>query len=394
MRMMMAQVLVLNALIASAAPQAKDDPVAPGFPVWRGVEDKNHVCGRRRTPSDLRHKVTIFLEVDANDKLQEQLMQAGSLMARPVIELAQCDGNAEWEVPRTYATIISCYGMKNRSQVESALDVKKGDTAAAVKMRGYSRESGGCSIYTGVSYRGMVDTTGKRPYIHVFGPKGAEPVFHGTLTSDSLKEATAAVDKVAKEVRDAEPPWKPFFGTVAEPKFNTALKATLEKGKAAKKPSLEPIAKALLKDIQSKDEAKATEAQILFDAIAQTRSDLELKILIELRGSVHCAYRDMQTLLRYWPTEVKRVEPLLAALRAHPENELMGKIFIKLNGWSDPGFSCKNAAEAKKIIAELKKMKKDLAAPKESKNVTIQNCACLIDMKVDGMIASMEAVAK
>jgi len=384
--MVLAAVPVASALLAG--PAEKVDPVASGFPVWTGVTAKNHVSGREIVPSDLRHKVTILVEVDVTDKLQEQLALAGSLMGRSRVTMPESGPGENWEMPRTYDTAVSLRGARNKALVDAALTPKKGDAEAQQKLAAY--RGTGCSVYWDVTFDGAPDTTGKRPYVYVFGPTGAEPVFHGPL-ADSLKEAAAAADKAAKEVRSAEMPWKPFFGTVGEPKYNTTLKKVLEKGKTAKKAPLDPVSKALLGDVKAKDEEKAKEAQILFDAIAQTRSDLVLKIVLEAGSSPHCAYRDIQTLLKYWPAESKRIEAATAKLKANPEFEAMGKIYLKLTEWSDPSFACKTASEAKKILAELKKMKKALSGPKESKTVSVQNCALLIDMKVDELIPAMQA---
>jgi len=385
---------VLGAVTLLAAPAEKVDPVAPGFPVWTGVTAKNYVFGRELTPSDLRHKATILLEVDVTDKLQEQLIMAGGLMGRSSVTTSEGAVSENWEVPRTYVAVISCRGLKSKEPVEAALTPKKGDKDMSAKLRAYGRNSSACPIYSGVSYEGAPDTTGKRPYVYVFGPTGAEPIFHGTLTAETLKSASAAADKAAKEIRSAEPPWKPFFGTVEEPKFNTTLKKTLEKGKTAKKAPLDPVSKALLADVKSKDEEKAREAQILFDAIAQTRSDLVLKIRVEASGSPHLAYRDIQKLLKYWPAEAKRIEVAVASIRARPEFDMMGKAFVKMTEWGDPSFACKNASEAKKIVAELKKIKKALAGVKESQNITVQNCALLIDMKAEELISLFQSKAE
>ena len=60
MRKLMLLVAVLGQATLLAAPVAKDgqEPVAEGFPTWKGVAPKNYLIGREITDSDLRHRVT------------------------------------------------------------------------------------------------------------------------------------------------------------------------------------------------------------------------------------------------------------------------------------------------------------------------------------------------
>ena len=87
--------------------------------------------------------------------------------------------------------------------------------------------------------------------------------------------------------------------------------------------------------------------------------------------------------------EKKRLEDVYAKLKAVPDAEKMAKMFMKLKAWADPEFMCKNAGEAKKIVAELNKMKKDLEKMKESKVIVIQNGALLMDIQVDELISAI-----
>ena len=64
-------------------------------------------------------------------------------------------------------------------------------------------------------------------------------------------------------------------------------------------------------------------------------------------------------------------------------------MFCKVMVWADPAFTCKNAGEAKKIVAELNKMKKDLDKLKKSEVIVIQNGALLMDTQVDELIATI-----
>ena len=370
-----------------AGPADKVDPVAEGFPDWQGVSAKNHIAGRAICPSDLRHKVTVVIEVEPNEKLQEQLIMAGGLIGVRAVG----GFNENWEtleLPRDQIALVSCWGGgKKQEQVLAAL--KSNDKTASQRLSGLRGDF--CSIYDGVTFTGAPDATGKRPYVYVMGPEGKEPLFKGALNEAALKDAAAAIEKGKKTIAGWDPKWRPFFGNIAEPKFNTSLAKTLEKGKTAKVASLVPVEKALLTDVKSKDAEKAKEAQVLYDALNQTRSDLVLRIRMEAGKCPHRAYYDIQELLKYWPSEKKRVEAAATRIKGNPELEQLAKIFCKVMEWSRPDFTCKNAGAAKKITQELNKMKKTLAKLKESKEIAVQNGAMTVEMKVDELISAIPA---
>lgn len=63
------RVVVQCWMVAAAAfVCAAADPVAEGFPAWEGLEDENRICGRMLCPSDLRHKITIVVEIEPTDE--------------------------------------------------------------------------------------------------------------------------------------------------------------------------------------------------------------------------------------------------------------------------------------------------------------------------------------
>ena len=72
----MAAMALLVPAVLLAAPPEKVDPVAEGYPTWTGVTAKNYVQGRELCPSDLRHKVTIVIDLKMSEKLDEQLALA------------------------------------------------------------------------------------------------------------------------------------------------------------------------------------------------------------------------------------------------------------------------------------------------------------------------------
>lgn len=380
---------IIAPFVLLAGPAVKLDPVAEGYPAWQGIMPKSHVSGREICPSDLRHKVTIIIEIEPNEKLLEQLVLASKLTSQASNSMSFGGNWEDYEMPRDVIAAFSLCGgggAKAHAAVTDVLEKKIADqdTASAIsRLRGRT----GCPFYDGLTFAGAPDGTGKRPFVYIMGPEGKEPLYAGKLDAAALKDANAAIAKGKKQIGEWDAKWRQFYGHVAEPKFNTSLAKVLEKGKTAKMAPLAPVAKALLSDVKSKDAERAKEAQILFDAIEQTRSDLVLRIQLEVSTCPHRAYYDIETLLKYWPTEKKRLEDAYSKLKANPEVEPMGKMFCKIVEWSNPDFICKNAGEAKQIVQKLNKMKKDLEKLKESKNITVQNGALLLDMKVDELIS-------
>ena len=388
-KMGMALALLVPAALL-AGPAEKVDPVAEGYPTWTGVTAKNYVQGRELCPSDLRHKGTIVIEIEPSEKLVDKFEAMIPLVTRS--SSVSLGFGANWEdteLPRDFITVISLKGM-GKKEVQSYKDLlaNKDKSIKDKNIVSTLARISGCTTYCGLSFAGAPDTTGKCPYVYVFGPTGAAPIAHGPLAT-SMKDINAAIATVRKEISGWDPKWRPFYGNISEPKFNTTLAKTLEKGKKAKKSPLDPVAKGLLSDVKSSDAEKAKEAQILYDAIEQTRSDLVLRIGLEAGACPHRAYYDIQQLLKYWPSESKRVEEALKRIETAPNAKMMGELFTKLKEWGDPSFTCKNAGEAKAIVAKLQKMKKTLAPVKESTNITAQNGALLLDMRIDDLITQM-----
>ena len=383
-RMTMMMAFLMPAVLLAAGPAAKTDPVAEGYLDWQGISDKNYIMGRQVCPSDLRHKVTVVVDIEPGEKLQSQLILIGNLVEKT--GLSRAGSGANWEtleLPRDVIVVVSnCGGGKDkdREAIKEALKYKGEDfsisqTLSAVK-------SMGCAMYDNITFTGAPASAGKRPFVYVMGPEGKEPLCQGELNDAMVKTVNAAIAKGKKQIAGWEIKWRPFYGNVDEPKFFPALAKALEKGKP-----LAPVEKAILKDVVAKDPEKAKEAQILYDALNQTRSDLVMRIKMEVAACPHRAYYDIQQLVRFWPAEKKRLEAAYAKFKTIPDAEKMGKMFLKLKTWAEPEFTCKNAGEAKKIVAELNKMKKDLEKLKESKVIVIQNGALLMDMQVDELIS-------
>ena len=393
MRKLLAVAFAFGAASLVAAPVLKLDPVAEGFPAWQGVTAKNYIMGREICPSDLRHKVTVVIEVEPPQEAEK--FQPILLKAADVVGLDPLTANAfgdNWEtrvLPRDMIVVLSVRnaGKDILATFKTALKAPKDADENVHRQLGLIR-SPSLAVYSDVTFEGAPDTAGKRPYVYVLGPTGKEIVGECALDEKALKTVRAAVGKAKKKLKESNATWEPFFGTLAEENRSPALLKALAKGKTAKTSPLAPVAKALLKDVESKDEEKSKNAQIAYDALEQTRSDLLMRIKMEFRECPHRAAFDLQYLLKYWPGEKKRLDLVAAKLKENPEAAKLAQIYCKIMVWADPEFTCKNAGEANKIVKELSmKIKKDLEKLKESKVIVVQNGALLLDAQVDELIA-------
>ena len=366
------------AIELAAAPAAKMEPVAAGFPQWQGLVQKNYIQGREITPSDLRHRVTIVIDVEDCPALKHQMLLASRFLSQTGhVGLEGSDFETR-ELPRNVLIVVSCHGLlKNPDALKKAL--KPADNTEAGLSYFYSTQT---PFYEGVSLVGGPETEGQRPYIYVMGPKGATPLSQGKLNEAGIKAASKAIGEAKAQIAKG-PEWKPFYGTVSPEKY-PAIAAAIAKGKP-----LAPVAVAIQKDILSKDAEKATDAQIVYDALSQTRSDLLFRIRLEARSCPHRAYYDFQKLVKFWPSEKKKLDDVMQRLKAIPDAEKLSKMFCKVMTWAEPDFVCKNKGEAKKIVEELKKMKPVLAKMKESKVIVVQNGALLMDAQLDTLIETI-----
>lgn len=388
--------LLLAPTLLLAAPGGKPAPVAEAYPDWQGFTAKSHISGREITPSDLRHKITVVIEVEANTNLQAQLVNASGLAARGNFQAAfDAPGWETLEIPRDNVALLIVHGAKNHDQVLEAMKPKKGDEKLKQILPVYGANGmpgQGCPAYEDVTFTGAPDTEGKRPYAYVLGPNGKEILAQGPLNAETKKAITAAIQKAKKEMDAWDPKWAPFTGNLPPEKVHPTLAKALAKGRSGKLSPLEPVAKGLAKGVLSKDVEAAKTAQIQYDAIYQARSDLIQRIQLEALQCPHRAQYDISELLKYFPSEKKRVEEASAKIKSKPEYATMAKVFGKLMMWSDPNFTPKNAADVKKITQELTNMKKKLAPIKEqSANIVAQNGALIIDMKIDELIPQIQA---
>ena len=211
---------VLSAGALSAAPAGKGDPVAEGYPEWQGVTAKNYVLGREICPSDLRHKATVVIDIEPNDKLQDQLVLAARLVDRTGRTRTEGGNWETMELPRDIIVVLSNRGGgkdKDHEAIKEALKYKgdeSGISQALVTIR-----SMGCSVYDDVTFAGAPDSTGKRPFVYVMGPEGKEPLCQGEFNEAMVKTANAAISKARKQIDGWEIKWRQYYGNIDEPKF-------------------------------------------------------------------------------------------------------------------------------------------------------------------------------
>ena len=364
----------------AAPPAAKVEPVAAGFPQWQGLSPKSHIMGREVTGADLRHRITVVIEIEPDAGLRKHLLDASELLQQTgVVNLGLEGANFETlKMPRSVLVLVSNRGAKDPDAIKAALKPTGTEDASLSHYR-----SALVPFYDDVTLVGGPETTGKRPYIYVMGPTGTEPIAQGKLDAAGIKAVRTAVVQAKKKLAEG-PEWKEFFGTVDPEKF-PALAKDIQKGKQLKAATV-----AVQKEILSKDAEKAADAQIVSDAISQARSDLLFRIRMEAKACPHRAYYDFQRLVKFWPSEKKKLDDVMLKLKSVPDADKLAKIFTKLAVWADPEFVCKSAGEAKKIVAELeKKIKPQLAKMKESKVIAIQNGALILDAQVDELIATI-----
>ena len=161
----MAALALLMPAVLVAGPAEKVDPVAEGFPIWTGVTDKNYVQGRELCPSDLRHKVTIVIEIEPAEKLVDHFEAMIPLVTRS--SSFALGFGANWEdaaLPRDFITVISLRGMgkKEVQAYKDLLDNKDKSIKDKTLLSTLSRIAG-CTTYCDLSFEGAPDTAGEAP---------------------------------------------------------------------------------------------------------------------------------------------------------------------------------------------------------------------------------------
>lgn len=339
--------------LAFAKPAA--EPVAEGFASWTGVTPKNHVAGRVLEPSDLRQRVTVVVEMEVDEKdplavkLGDQLRLTGELARNDSFPAGASSWDELEELPRKCLVVASLNGACTSRQVAQAATTRKGEDAEK-NMGSHWVQRSSLAFYTDLKLVGGPDNGGKYPYVYVMGPSGSEPVWKGVYSADVHKEVVRAIAKAAGTIGD----WTPLTG-VAEPQFFKKEAQDLRQGKPAK-----PVLVKLKGALQDKNAEKAREAQVMYDAVYQYRSDLINRIRCEIGPSPARAYVDMQQLFVLFPADKKSLGDIDQKLKANKSAATLGKMYEKFRAWNRPDFQFKNAAEAKKAAILVESWKKPL----------------------------------
>jgi len=378
--------LLLFALPLMAAP-AKNaaEPVAEGYPAWTGITPKNYIKGRvLYSNAELRQRIAVVVEFDAT-KTAEQLEATGTMA-----ELNGYNANVwlspNWETLELPRDVMIIYVARNVKTHEAVVEgMKYKDSQKFLGLTAIAANA--VPIYENVTFEGAPANGGKLPFVYVMGHEGKEPLLATAFTT--IKATFPAVKKAVaegkKKITEEGLTWRQFYGNVGEPKHFKDLAKTLAKGKP-----LDQVEAKLLKGVTSKDAETAKEAQMLYDGLAQTKSDLMWTAQSCFKSSPHVAAYKMGILFKYWPKTKKQMAEVVEKLKTNPNAQPLIKVYAKIVEWSNPDYVCKNASEAKKNVAELQKMKKMIEPLKEdAKNITIQNSALMLDGMLDELITVM-----
>lgn len=351
------------------------ESVAPGFPAWEGVEPKNHLGGVEIEPSDMRQRVTVVVEFEA-EKAVEQLTPMTGLAgwANPFT-------GSNWELMEAQRRCIVVFSDRGKRSKAAQAGL---EALYSTRMVGaYFNGRATAPIYHDVRFPGGPDAKGKYPMIYVMPPEGTTPVTNVFGDVKGIEIALAAARACCNaDKRD----WTPFTG-VREPKYVKGI----DKALAADKP-LVPFLASARAGIKSKNPEQAEECQKVYDALVQGKSDLVWRIHAEILTSPTRAYCDIQRTMALYPAEKKRMMALLARFQELPEVPRLGRALALLLKYRGEAYVPKNAGEAKKTIAALLKAKKDIAPFKDSPRIGSQNAAMLIDAEIDHVVARLSAL--
>lgn len=360
-----------------AAPPA---PVAKGFNDWSGATAKNCLYGRSITPSDLRQRTVVYVVVDDAAFTGDQVKDLA-----PLANLAGVPQShvTTWETAELPRDVIVVFSVRNAKGVDAKtfaarLKAPKDSDNSTVAIYQYY-PSNVTPFYKDLALVGEAEITkDKMPYVAVFDAQDSEPVLKQEGYAAANLSAVRAAVKSAKDKLPGD--WVAPLG-VREPQHFKKAAADLAKGKPAA-----GVLKALAAGIKSKDEEAAKEAQVMYDALNQHASDLKVRIALEFRSAPARAYYDYHQLVKLFPAEKKKLADIDAKLKQNKEVSSLGKVFEKLMLWGNSDFMCKNASEAKKIVAELQKLKKTLEVLSKSEDIQVQGEAMLFSSQLDTLI--------
>lgn len=359
------------------------ESVAAGYPAWSGIAPKNYIAGRVLVSNaELRQRVaTVVVEFDAA-KAAEQLNKAGALAVLNGMGALFEHGTTNWEsiqIPHDVMVVFVAHNVKVRDAVLESLKPKPlqdpGLSSLAMNK---------APVYADVTFDGAPANGGKFPFVYVLGHEGTEVLFKEEYGDKTMAAVRKIISAQTKKLTAESLTWRPFYGYVAEPKYFKDIEKAFAKGKP-----LEPVEAKLKKSVTAKDPEMAKEAQLLYDGLVQTKGDLMFLARCAAANSPHVAAYYIGRLTKYWPSTKKQMSELAEKLKANAGAQPLIKIYAKIMEWSDPNFTCKNAGEAKKIVAELQKMKKQVLPLTNDSNITVQNGALMLDGMLDELITVM-----
>ena len=371
-RMKRAACAAAAALMAASAFAAV--PVAKGFAEWTCLDAKHYLSGRILYPGDMRGRVAVVVVTDAAN-LKKTLVDYGMLQTLTDTTLKVVSWDTYW--PKGDVVVLfSVAGGSGASAVAEFLKMKDLDPKDLERLR---RD---ISVYDNATFNGAPVVAGGYPYVYVTAPGAAEPL----LAEKCDKKKTPANVKVAvAKGRKLLKPRKPYFGVVEEPQFYPQLAKSLETGK----PAFAQVLGQIQKGVTSSNPDQAKESQLLLDAFDQRRSDLEFVINKCVYSCPHVAYAHIGELTQRWPSAKKDVEKATARIKSISGSEKMGKLYVLIRKCSDPAFVPKNAAETKKLVAELKAAKTYLERMKNSKVQVLQNAAFAMVGEIDRLVEDL-----
>ncbi len=375
---------VLCASVLGLSAVAAPVPVAEGFLDWEGLSSRNYLFGRTIGPSDLRQWTVVYVVVDAEAFQGQQLKDLSPLAGLMPLPQAHATQWETQELPHDGIVVFSVRnadrGADPKAFAARFRPPKDAEQAEAQAYRAYGMQM--VPFYRDAAPAGEAELAAdKLPYVAVYAAEGTDPVYtKEKFAAADLKGVREAIQKArAKLPAD----WTPPLG-VREPQFFKQVPALLAKGKPAA-----AALKILAAGVKSKNADQAKEAQVMYDALNQYASGLKLRIGLEHHAAPARAYYDLQTLVRLFPSEKKKMQAIDQKFKQNKELGSLGKIFEKLMLWGRDDFVPKNAGEAKKIVVELQKYKKALDALATSENAQIQGEAMLFSSQLDMLIETI-----
>jgi hypothetical protein len=361
----------LAAFSLYAAPAAKIEKVAEGYPNWLGVVDANYLYGRNICSSDLRHKAAIIIFVEAGENMEKQLDLCVEFSYR---NSGVPPADTVWEtldnIPRQSIVLVSVIGKVYKSKFVERLKKKDyGNSYLNTKV----------SFYNNVTLVGEPEEFPGFPYVMVMDPKSPVPAWKGKYSQAESAKVLKAFINAKKNI----PEWTPLYGVAAPAHFEKARQQI-----AARK--LDAARKTLMGGFSNTDAAVRAEAQMMYDAIEQYRSDLLFRIQQEYVRAPARAFADLQILLKLFPNERRKIQEIDSKLKGKIDATVIGKIFEKMITYSQPDYSPK-PSELKKNIAEVMRWKKMLAPLKEYNNVSISSQAMLVESQLDSLLENLKA---